>query len=260
MRLQILPSTLGRWITTDPKDMNAVSGGYHDGMNLYEYVGSSPIVFLDPFGLETKLSNSELQQVIDAIIRKLLSDKYAGHTSASISPSLKDRAAYYTGRQLDAENTTKLFGKLGWSTITSPIKVVKFIYGAEVAESVSKAIVNKTKEALKDAAEKAIKEKLETLGKKMQEASMSSSTDKGRYNTTLTIVYDTKDETFKGFIEGKVGLCVGKFGGTSGEPIPFHFRLKGKVKIKHRKFLWLIPYTTVEGIENFSLENRNHAQ
>ena len=44
--------TLGRWITTDPKDMNAVSGGYHDGMNLYEYVRSNPVSLVDWEGLE----------------------------------------------------------------------------------------------------------------------------------------------------------------------------------------------------------------
>ena len=36
--------TLGRWITRDPK-------GYVDGMSLYEYVGSGPVVGVDPMGL-----------------------------------------------------------------------------------------------------------------------------------------------------------------------------------------------------------------
>jgi len=36
--------TLGRWVQWD-------LGGYVDGMSLYEYVGSSPLCYLDPYGL-----------------------------------------------------------------------------------------------------------------------------------------------------------------------------------------------------------------
>jgi len=43
--------TLGRWITRDPKDGNKPGGGYHDGMNLYEYVRSGPLTHADPSGL-----------------------------------------------------------------------------------------------------------------------------------------------------------------------------------------------------------------
>jgi RHS repeat-associated protein len=43
--------TLGRWVQRDPV-------GYHDGMNLYEYVGSNPIIGLDPKGLFTFTGNS----------------------------------------------------------------------------------------------------------------------------------------------------------------------------------------------------------
>ncbi len=39
------------WITRDPKDQNLPGGGYHDGMNLYEYCMSGPISFVDPMGL-----------------------------------------------------------------------------------------------------------------------------------------------------------------------------------------------------------------
>ena len=39
--------TLGRWISRDPI-------GYEDGMNLYEYVGSSPVGHVDPSGLVVK--------------------------------------------------------------------------------------------------------------------------------------------------------------------------------------------------------------
>jgi len=38
---------LGRWLTRDPL-------GYVDGMSLYEYVRSSPVDLLDPFGLENQ--------------------------------------------------------------------------------------------------------------------------------------------------------------------------------------------------------------
>ncbi|HDZ20626.1 MAG TPA: hypothetical protein ENH78_04935, partial [Phycisphaerae bacterium] len=43
--------TLGRWITRDPINQNVPGGGYQDGMNLYEYVGSNAIIRRDPMGL-----------------------------------------------------------------------------------------------------------------------------------------------------------------------------------------------------------------
>jgi RHS repeat-associated protein len=42
---------LGRWITRDPNNRDLPGGGYQDGMNLYEYVGSRPTTGADPFGL-----------------------------------------------------------------------------------------------------------------------------------------------------------------------------------------------------------------
>ncbi len=41
------------WITRDPLNQDIPGGGYHDGPNLYEYVGTAPIGLLDPFGLYT---------------------------------------------------------------------------------------------------------------------------------------------------------------------------------------------------------------
>jgi RHS repeat-associated protein len=45
VRNRYLTPPLGRWLTTDPI-------GYGDGMNLYQYVGGTPIDFLDPEGKE----------------------------------------------------------------------------------------------------------------------------------------------------------------------------------------------------------------
>jgi len=44
MRYRCMDPALGRFITRDP-------AGYTDGMSLYEYVGSSPFVLVDPMGL-----------------------------------------------------------------------------------------------------------------------------------------------------------------------------------------------------------------
>ena len=40
----------GRWTSRDPKDADLPGGGYHDGMNLYEYVRSEPIGHVDWIG------------------------------------------------------------------------------------------------------------------------------------------------------------------------------------------------------------------
>ena len=44
--------TLGRWVQRDPKDQGKAGGGYHDGMSVYQYVGSRPLGSLDSQGLE----------------------------------------------------------------------------------------------------------------------------------------------------------------------------------------------------------------
>ncbi len=51
------------WITREPKDADKVSGGYHDGMNVYEYVGSKPVNALDPNGLKTWTRDSARAEV-----------------------------------------------------------------------------------------------------------------------------------------------------------------------------------------------------
>jgi hypothetical protein len=45
---------LGRFLQRDPKDSGQPRGGYHDGMNLYQYVSSDPIGHVDPMGLWEK--------------------------------------------------------------------------------------------------------------------------------------------------------------------------------------------------------------
>jgi RHS repeat-associated protein len=42
---------IGRFVSRDPKDSGKPGGGYHDGMNLYEYVRSGPVSLRDPSGL-----------------------------------------------------------------------------------------------------------------------------------------------------------------------------------------------------------------
>ena len=46
--------TLGRWISRDPKDSGSPGGGYHDGINLYQYVRSNPVWYVDPEGDEAR--------------------------------------------------------------------------------------------------------------------------------------------------------------------------------------------------------------
>ncbi len=41
----------GRFVQRDPKDSGKSGGGYHDGMNLYEYVRSDPVGHADSTGL-----------------------------------------------------------------------------------------------------------------------------------------------------------------------------------------------------------------
>ena len=49
--------TLARWLTRDPLNRDIPGNGYHDGVNLYEYVKSRPIRRLDPKGLYSFFSN-----------------------------------------------------------------------------------------------------------------------------------------------------------------------------------------------------------
>jgi RHS repeat-associated protein len=61
---------LGRWINRDPKDQDVVAGGYHDGMNLYQYVMSNPVSIVDPSGTVVKyveISNTEGAQDVDFV-------------------------------------------------------------------------------------------------------------------------------------------------------------------------------------------------
>jgi RHS repeat-associated protein len=58
--------TLGRWMQKDPKDRMygpTVTGGYQDGMSLYEYVMGSAVNYLDPLGLGCK--DGDVEIVID---------------------------------------------------------------------------------------------------------------------------------------------------------------------------------------------------
>jgi RHS repeat-associated protein len=45
---------LGRWLTRDPFNQNMPGGGYQDGMNLYQYVRSAPLMAIDPTGRVTE--------------------------------------------------------------------------------------------------------------------------------------------------------------------------------------------------------------
>ena len=50
-RNRMLHPAVGRFVQRDPLDQNQPGGGYHDGMNLYEYVRSNSILYRDPKGL-----------------------------------------------------------------------------------------------------------------------------------------------------------------------------------------------------------------
>jgi len=46
--------TLGRWLTRDPLNRDIPGGDYHNGMNLYEYIGTNPIRKWDTTGLRSQ--------------------------------------------------------------------------------------------------------------------------------------------------------------------------------------------------------------
>jgi len=64
----------GRWLSRDPKDSNSPAGGYHDGMNLYEYVESAPPNGLDPSGTED-LTGKRLVDA-DALVWEMYKNLY----------------------------------------------------------------------------------------------------------------------------------------------------------------------------------------
>jgi RHS repeat-associated protein len=61
VRHRVYDTTLGRWLTRDPI-------GYADGMNLYEYMRSSPGLSMDAFGLTSGFSPHEFRRLRDEAI------------------------------------------------------------------------------------------------------------------------------------------------------------------------------------------------
>jgi RHS repeat-associated protein len=70
VRRRYLHSTLGRWLTRDPI-------GYVDGMGLYEYVRSTPLRFVDPWGT-ARLSAQEMEGRLRQLIADTREGKYEG--------------------------------------------------------------------------------------------------------------------------------------------------------------------------------------
>jgi RHS repeat-associated protein len=114
VRHRYLHPTLGRWIIQDPL-------GYVDGMNGYEYVGSSPIGARDPLGLE-ELSDTQLKTVLRYATVEL-QDK-GNLVWATDSGILKERAAYFTGNTIESRMAKALLIKIGIGAATSGIKAV----------------------------------------------------------------------------------------------------------------------------------------
>ncbi|WP_432797544.1 RHS repeat-associated core domain-containing protein [Poriferisphaera sp. WC338] len=54
----MLNPKLGRFMQRDPLNRNQPGGGYHDGQNLFQYVGNNPIQWFDPNGLKLDIKRN----------------------------------------------------------------------------------------------------------------------------------------------------------------------------------------------------------
>ena len=86
-RHRVLSSGLGRFVQRDPL-------GHIDGMNIYSYVSSSPMIYNDPLGLKLKISNitgdrgKELADALEALCPGASVDRKTGEVS--FDPCLGD--------------------------------------------------------------------------------------------------------------------------------------------------------------------------
>jgi RHS repeat-associated protein len=77
--------TLGSWTARDPLNQDVAGGGYHDGMNLYQYVRSQPIGRTDAFGLD-----ADDKVTVEEVVEVLENAQEALKTSAEIVEELQD--------------------------------------------------------------------------------------------------------------------------------------------------------------------------
>jgi RHS repeat-associated protein len=70
-RARHLHTELGRFVQRDPLDQNEPGGGYQDGINLYQYVRSSPLVRRDQLGLFSQIEcYACCDQILDAALSR----------------------------------------------------------------------------------------------------------------------------------------------------------------------------------------------
>jgi RHS repeat-associated protein len=71
--------SLGRWMERDTWD-------YADGMNLYQYLGSSPITFVDPFGNKGGRNGTGIGATIGGILGGLIGGAVGGLAGTAAEP------------------------------------------------------------------------------------------------------------------------------------------------------------------------------
>jgi len=83
----------GRWLTPDPLNDSIPGGGFHDGVNLYEYVRSEPIAGGDPSGLAPPSEQMATPEKLKAMQEKLKVDMRKYAAKSATQPAVRRAAA-----------------------------------------------------------------------------------------------------------------------------------------------------------------------
>lgn len=238
--------TLGRLTTRDP-------GGYVDGPNLVQYVRGSPIDSTDPLGL-TRLTSDLQRQVLNKVLSEISRHGemvWSPPESAirnGINPNpLKQRAAWFVGEGFSNEGLTGAILDPSIDTALAGLKAI-----AKMVPWLDKAITayEKGKEVVELAKE--INEQLQQFHRILMRTEGSKCLSLQPYSTNcnreILILYDTRDDTLAGVIQGTVGDYVGSTGKTSCcHPEGFTYTFKGTASVAWHGW-WIFGYWNVDSV------------